>query len=453
MAKYDAIVVGAGPSGLSMAALLAHAGRKVLVLEKENHVGGRAHGAKYRGQIVDNGIHGIALFGYMEEVFRRVGKPFPQFIYHERADILHEGKWRDMDELRSSEALVRIFMEDIVGQPYGELEKYYDISIKEWVSQRTDDEAAHLFFWHCAWTLLGGSRYEDVAATPLLVFLKERLEKAGTLDHCMADLRDGVAGMTTPLAEAIVERGSEIRTNTAVANIVIEGGKARGVRVATGDRVFKAQVVDSEFVEAPIVVSTVPVWDLFTVVSEDEFPQWYVDWIERIRTKTSVIFTLICGMDKQMWSDWQRYKWIPMLRRTGLGGCVILVPAYGEAVGQSQAIFFLQAHWNEVPSLFEANRAKNRLALERIFDHYEKDIKELFPEFERHCLWKIRHNAHWALAEAPGVAGGPHRPSVKVPGVENLYLVSDTVREGRTIGVERSASAALYCVDHLIVRK
>ena len=40
MAKYDVVVIGAGPNGLTTAAYLSKAGLKVLVLERRNEAGG-----------------------------------------------------------------------------------------------------------------------------------------------------------------------------------------------------------------------------------------------------------------------------------------------------------------------------------------------------------------------------------------------------------------------------
>ena len=50
MAECDVLIVGAGISGLTVGALLADAGRKVLVLEGAPMIGGRTSSATYKGQ-------------------------------------------------------------------------------------------------------------------------------------------------------------------------------------------------------------------------------------------------------------------------------------------------------------------------------------------------------------------------------------------------------------------
>ena len=100
MTKWDVIIVGAGPSGLGVGALLANAGKKVLVLEKENHVGGRAFGTKYKGHFVDNGAHTPMRSGYLEEIFSRVGKPFPHLTpFYNKSEVYLNGKWQDLSSL------------------------------------------------------------------------------------------------------------------------------------------------------------------------------------------------------------------------------------------------------------------------------------------------------------------------------------------------------------------
>ena len=55
--KFDAIVVGAGLGGLTAAALLAGSGQRVLVLERNDAVGGAARVYRHGALTVEASLH------------------------------------------------------------------------------------------------------------------------------------------------------------------------------------------------------------------------------------------------------------------------------------------------------------------------------------------------------------------------------------------------------------
>jgi phytoene dehydrogenase-like protein len=57
MARYDVVVVGAGLGGLTAGAILARSGRKVLVVERSNSVGGAASSYKSGDLFVEGSLH------------------------------------------------------------------------------------------------------------------------------------------------------------------------------------------------------------------------------------------------------------------------------------------------------------------------------------------------------------------------------------------------------------
>src|SRR6201994_2456158 len=57
MARYDVVVIGAGLGGLTAGAILARAGRKVLVVERSNSVGGAASSYKSGDLFVEGSLH------------------------------------------------------------------------------------------------------------------------------------------------------------------------------------------------------------------------------------------------------------------------------------------------------------------------------------------------------------------------------------------------------------
>ena len=55
--NYDAIIIGCGPAGMVAGALLSNSGKRVLMLDKMDRLGGRACGFQYQGITFDYGMH------------------------------------------------------------------------------------------------------------------------------------------------------------------------------------------------------------------------------------------------------------------------------------------------------------------------------------------------------------------------------------------------------------
>ena len=108
--EFDAIVIGAGVAGLSVAALLTSMKKKVLVLEKMKQVGGRAttftsviDGEKWRSDIsgfhaLVNGDHGALGVVYRESL--GVDKLSSLLTAPQQGmTVFRDGKWQTPREL------------------------------------------------------------------------------------------------------------------------------------------------------------------------------------------------------------------------------------------------------------------------------------------------------------------------------------------------------------------
>ena len=73
MADYDVVVIGAGLGGLSAGALLAKQGRRVLVLEQSQLIGGCCSTFERKGYRFDVGASIVEIIEPMERVFETLG--------------------------------------------------------------------------------------------------------------------------------------------------------------------------------------------------------------------------------------------------------------------------------------------------------------------------------------------------------------------------------------------
>ena len=81
--EYDVIIIGAGLSGLTNAALLSKAGLKCCVIEKEPVIGGYLQGFKRKDFIFDSAIHWLNQCGedgMVTKIWKLIGNDYPKTV-------------------------------------------------------------------------------------------------------------------------------------------------------------------------------------------------------------------------------------------------------------------------------------------------------------------------------------------------------------------------------------
>jgi hypothetical protein len=462
--KWDAIVIGGSFSGMSTGALLAKAGKKVLILEKNSDDTGRMgmDSMDYYGQLLDNGVHGIMTMGDTSEgVFKRLGIPLPKLLYWNDVKILFEGKWVNFKVFVEKGDIANLFRKEILPLSKDDMAKFEDIGSLDWLATKTDNKYTKALFDFAVWGgLVGGM--EDSAAGEGLLFLKQcatvaaSTVKQGGIAFVGCQCVGGIRELNKCLAAKCKELGVEIRYNSQVVDVVIEDGVAKGVEVLKGKRVIPSHYQDTEFIKAPLVVSSVPIWHLFKVVSEDRFPVWYAEWVKYIASRYVNIGTLyIATKSPAPWGSDLTIWHVPKWPRTGARGGLICYPSYCPE-GQSQGGFWFQSNWYDGPSGIDPetwdHAAKNRRDMKKFWELFEEDVYELFPGVKEACLWKLRQNARCQTSPVPANTQR-YRPGVQPPGVKNFYITSDTLRDTMPMGTAAAGFCVLKCVDTILANE
>jgi phytoene desaturase len=119
MADYDVIVIGAGGGGVAAGALLAKQGRKVLLLEQSDLVGGCCSTFEKEGFKFDVGASIVEVIDSIEDAFRMLGTSFQEEVDLVPCDpvyscVLRDGSRFDVPFSRegTAEAMSRISPED-----------------------------------------------------------------------------------------------------------------------------------------------------------------------------------------------------------------------------------------------------------------------------------------------------------------------------------------------------
>jgi phytoene dehydrogenase-like protein len=325
--NYDAIVIGAGHNGLTAAAYLARAGRKVLVVERRSVVGGAAVTEEVfpgfhfsvcsyvvsllRPEIIrelDLARHGLQMLpldgtftpmpngDYLWRVNDHA-RTFSEIARHSRRDAeAYDEYGRSMVEMgRFAKGILAMRppnpfspgLRDIraLAQLIGRFRALPDRDQHNQLQLLTMSAADFLDQWFETDVLKATMGASGIIGT----FLGVR--SPGTayvlLHHYMGEIdgafrswglaRGGTGQVSNAIAAAALEAGAEIRLGTAVRHVLVSGGTATGVVLENGDY----------HMASTILSSVDPRVTFMQMVGADHLPGEFADDIRRYRFRGS----------------------------------------------------------------------------------------------------------------------------------------------------------------------
>jgi phytoene dehydrogenase-like protein len=289
---WDTIIIGAGIGGLTAAAHLIKAGLKVLVLERNPHIGGTAYVYRRKGFTFPMGPLGFSHPELIQETLNKLeiggNLNLSRVHYRLRAFNLDIPLSLPFHEMVGELAMIfpsevrglgEFFNDLMVMNPSGSLsiKKYPDISASEYLSHLIKDSKLR--------RILGsiGTR-EPYSGLPLLAAMWNLMCHEGIWFP-----EGGMRSFCERLAKAVIRNNDgsgEIRLKKDVAKIRVDKGKVLGVTL-----------IDGTQIDSSSVISNADYKTAFLKLIDPQMipPQWY-DAISGAQ-QTGSVFQVCLGVD------------------------------------------------------------------------------------------------------------------------------------------------------------
>jgi len=275
---YDAIIIGSGIGGLSVAAILAKAGKKVLVLEQHYEIGGYTHTFKRKGYEWDVGLH------YVGDVH------IEGTVLHKAFQYITDGqlKWAAMPKVYDKAVFGNQVYEFVSGRTS------LKTQLKKYFPSEKDGKSIDAYFELLKEVRqLNSNYYIEKALPPILSKITGKFLRKGLLKYAnqttlsvLKGLTDnpkligvltaqygdyglppaqssfymhamlanhymdgaafpvgGAGSIARTIVPVIEERSCAVLFNATVRQILVENNKAVGVKMADGNEIFAKTII------------------------------------------------------------------------------------------------------------------------------------------------------------------------------------------------------------------
>ncbi len=488
--KENVIVIGAGIGGLSCAALLAHGGYEVTVLEKNSYIGGACSSYEKQGYILDRSVHlfSLGLNGPFGRILNRLGLKNLEFIkeinkrtamkiyktegYYpidfnvnsminamkpktkeqrldkDTGNALMKRLKRIGVTTETFKALAKV-MTSILTMRKKNLKQIYEdrLTVTQYINQFSEDPFIHGLF---AFLLAG------------MFAISPKQASAGEFIHCFKTemttqegyqypLGGGAQAIPDALAEGIRKFGGEIHINSRVNSIVIKNDKVQGV------------MVNNEIIKAPIVVSNLDIkMTVLSLVGRDYFDKNYLAKIESLKPSlSSMTFKLALkeplvkdygciNLYHPTLDDWKGKYGPGAPKSNGFFGPIpsnidpTLAPKGGQVTIFGTVVPAKVTNWDKWQEVYFADLQEFFPELKKKLNFMDVSLPKDFVKATGKPLGPVE-----GLALTPDQTG-KNKPSSVLP-IEGLFVVGDTTgTDAHGIGTQLAADSGIKCADMIL---
>jgi len=483
MAEFDVCVIGAGFGGATVAALLAHAGKKVALIEKTARAGGKTQTTERKG--------------YRFEMFGAVGIPAYNSRFHELVDTLGiadktpfvipegdvasvryknpDGEWKtlyspllqtgsekEINDMKTTfgvddEGLAAMgsLYEAILSLGEAELDALDDVGFAEWMAPfNVPTPLASQIYMNL--NTLFVVAVDELAASEGILALRDQVLGGAGRYHV-----GGYGIVAEACADLVEAKGGRYLTKTRVQRIIVEDGAVRGVEI-NGDN-------GSEMISANVVISNAGIQPtVLKLTGEQYFPADYVEKIKALKPSWAIagfryvldkrIFdaALIPVFSDQSWLDSERYARMERDEWPDVPLIAIDVPSEFDP-----ELSDIPGHQLANCQVFVSADIDSDMG-EKAMARADAIIDELWPDLKNHIIRKEPYGAKQISsmsrdAVLPGCGGeavglaqivgqcGKHKPKPDTP-LKGLYIVGCDAG-GRGAGTHQAVDSGFHVAE------